>query len=567
MEGMDLEQDNDDLYLPRHLGECLKEDGSLDVDKYRRYMDHQDEVDELEEAKLLAMYDSDTGSGSGMDVEEDTAQTSKARKPRSPRRYQSIKPFYFNEKGEKVFLKPKQTHWYLCYVVSPILDCAKFQKKFRRRFRLPYKEFLATLEMMKEASHFVRWRSKDAVGQESSPLELMALGALRYLGRGLTFDDLEEYTAINEETHRQFFHIFIDWGSTNLFETFVKMPVTRQEYAKHRKEYSAGGLNGAGFSTDATNVVMWRCSHNLKQANMGWKQSHPARTYNMSCNHRRMILYTTKGHPSRWNDKTLAHFDEFLGQIHDGKILQDVSFYLYSWAGQVGNSEIEATKYNGAWGLVDNGYHKWACTQAPAKNNLLRSEERLSEWIESFRKDAECCFGILKGRWRVLKTGIRLEGSEAADKVWLTCCALHNFLLIADGNDEWDGAVGQNEVEEMRRMAPFALQRLSDNELREFGSREHERSACQEEQRQAAIRRQRGQLQEEENEEPDFVPGDDDHLTGSSQKLHPIYGGVLVNSLCYDDFRFRLVEHFDIQFRQNRIKWPERRSNDSNNNN
>ena len=77
------------------------------------------------------------------------------------------------------------------------------------------------------------------------------------------------------------------------------------------------------------------------------------------------------------------------------------------------------------------------------KNQASLVEQRLSEFIESFRKDSECVIGILKGRWRVLKTGIRLHGAETADKVWLTCCALHNMLLEADGkSDEWEGELG-----------------------------------------------------------------------------------------------------------------------------
>jgi DDE superfamily endonuclease len=62
---------------------------------------------------------------------------------------------------------------------------------------------------------------------------------------------------------------------------------------------------------------------------------------------------------------------------------------------------------------------------------LASTEKRLSQWIESFRKDVECVFGILKGRFRILKTGIRLDGPEAADNVWLTCCASHNLLLAS----------------------------------------------------------------------------------------------------------------------------------------
>jgi hypothetical protein len=307
---------------------------------------------------------------------------------------------------------------------------------------MPYSAYVDLLQKLQSAEEFRRWLGKDAVGDEASPIGLLLLGALRYLGRGLTFDDLEEYTAIGEETHRQFFHIFIEYGEKTLYPEYVVMPRTAAEFQQHQFEYDVGGLTGAGYSTDGTNVIMWRCEHNLKQANTGFKDSHPARTYNVSVNHRRQILYSTKGHPGRWNDKTLAMFDEFLSGIHDGKILQDVEFELLSWKDCNVGGEVVKTKYRGAWGLVDNGYHRWACTQAPSKVNSLLIEQRLSDWIESFRKDSECVFGILKGRWRILKTGIRLEGAQAADRVWLTCCALHNMLLKLDGLDErWDAGV------------------------------------------------------------------------------------------------------------------------------
>jgi hypothetical protein len=88
------------------------------------------------------------------------------------------------------------------------------------------------------------------------------------------------------------------------------------------------------------------------------------------------------------------------------------------------------------------------------KTTMDRREIRFSEWLESMRKDVECTFGILKGRWRILKTGIRLHGVDNADKIWLTCCALHNWLLEIDGLDEswedgvpsdWEGELGNHE--------------------------------------------------------------------------------------------------------------------------
>ena len=90
--------------------------------------------------------------------------------------------------------------------------------------------------------------------------------------------------------------------------------------------------------------------------------------------------------------------------------------------------------------LVDNGYHAWANTVPPFSNTAFRDEIRWSEWLESMRKDVECRFGIMKGRWRILKTGVRLHKVQSVDMIWATCCALHNMLFEVDGFDEpWDG--------------------------------------------------------------------------------------------------------------------------------
>ena len=97
------------------------------------------------------------------------------------------------------------------------------------------------------------------------------------------------------------------------------------------------------------------------------------------------------------------------------------------------------------------------------KTTAFRDEIRFSDWIESMRKDVECTFGILKGRWRVLRYGIKLWGIKSTDRVWLTCCALHNWLLEVDGLAKgWENGVKSNwETEpDDPRDVPFAIRRL-----------------------------------------------------------------------------------------------------------
>ena len=186
---------------------------------------------------------------------------------------------------------------------------------------MPYAQFLELVDKVIDSGMFEAHLGKDAVGKPSASIQLLILCCLRYLGRGLTFCDLEEMTVISQETIRRFFHKFIEFGSTQLFDEYVQFPTDAASATSHAAEFHSAGMHGAVASTDATNVILWHCYHNLSIHNQGYKQNHPARSYNVSCNHRRRILYTTRGHPARWNDKTVIRFDEFVTGIHDSKLL------------------------------------------------------------------------------------------------------------------------------------------------------------------------------------------------------------------------------------------------------
>ena len=102
--------------------------------------------------------------------------------------------------------------------------------------------------------------------------------------------------------------------------------------------------------------------------------------------------------------------------------------------------------------MVDNGYLKWSMTVPPFKLSAEANKCYWSEWLESLLKDVECALEILKGRWRILKTEIRLDGVEVVDKIFKICCALHNWLLDIDGLDgEWDGIMGCIDPSEVLR--------------------------------------------------------------------------------------------------------------------
>jgi hypothetical protein len=93
----------------------------------------------------------------------------------------------------------------------------------------------------------------------------------------------------------------------------------------------------------------------------------------------------------------------------------------------------------GLWVICDGGYHKWKFLQCPLHIPIGEAQTAWSKKLESLRKDVECTYGILKGRFRILKYGIRCTDPEKVNDIVFTCMTLHNMLLEWDRLDVWEG--------------------------------------------------------------------------------------------------------------------------------
>ena len=142
------------------------------------------------------------------------------------------------------------------------------------------------------------------------------------------------------------------------------------------------------------------------------------------------------------------------------------------------------------------------------------------------QKDVESTFCIMKGRFTILKTGIKLQNFELTDQVWLTCCALHNMLLFADGLDQgWErGDLSYWKREGLAIDEPpgisFAETRLNRNYSKATGV----------------------------NDESELNESDNHFI-----ELATHNGKRYLNELPLRVFKKLLANHFDIRFRQSTI--------------
>jgi hypothetical protein len=241
----------------------------------------------------------------------------------------------------------------------------------------------------------------------------------------------------------------------------------------------------------------------------------------------------------------MVRLDAFISGICDGNNLQDNDFELLDH-NREGN--IIAVKHKGVYVIVDNGYLQWSCTVPPFTITSDIDKIRWSNWLESMRKDVECTFGILKGRWRILKSGIWLQGVKQVNNIWLMCCALNNWLLEIDGLNaewsevsmpvsDWEGKLGDTNLEGIRHeTVPWSLVRLSQRmdprTLDLLGMGPGNDVVCE----------QHIQPEEDDNTNDDGV--------NSVRR---------VNNNLLKIFWRKLVNHFKILFSRNEIKWPEQR--------
>ena len=185
--------------------------------------------------------------------------------------------------------------------------------------------------------------------------------------------------------------------------------------------------------------------------------------------------------------------------------------------------------------MVDNGYLSWSCTVPPATNGTTYEMIRFSEWLESMRKDVECTFGIMKGRFCLLRYGLRFQSIDKCDQLFLTCCALHNMLLEKDGlHKNWNKGVRSNwehsHSRDTKKITPYAISRLN------YPNTTNTKDTVN-----------------------DSTTTDSFGTHISTQcKNYTVNNKRIVAKMPLALFCRCLVNHFDIRFKQNDIVWPSR---------
>jgi hypothetical protein len=293
--------------------------------------------------------------------------------------------------------------------------------KFRLRFRVPFPLFkMRLIPAIEEAKIF------NAERCSYIPLEFKVMIALRIIGRDTDCDTASELSGVPKSTCNTILKQFCAGFVEHFYDSFVYFP-GGEELKKIMDTFGRVGFPGAMGSMDVTHFRWLACPK--KQFNYcKGKYPFPTLACQAIVDHNRRILFLSDLYDGRENDKNITTDDTFTYAIMFGKF-NSVKYKLYDEHGVLRMCE-------GGYIIVDGGYQNLPCFVDPLHEANGHKEVHWSEFLESVRKDVECTFGILKGRFRILRNGLQYD-RDVSTNIVKTCSILHNMLLAYDGLDEF----------------------------------------------------------------------------------------------------------------------------------
>jgi len=345
------------------------------------------------------------------------------------------------------------------------MESTKSGRNFRRKFRLSAPLFDYIVATVLHRGFFPEYdchgSGTDGFRRPIPSLQVKMLCVFRLLGSGGDFTCVFDGSKIDEQTVRKFFYRFNLMFARSLYREWVHPPCTEQDVKETLSIYERLGLPGAIGSTDCFHLFWDRCPAQLKVDCKNGRYKRCTLVWSIANDHHRRIYSITDPFHGCASDKTIQLYDGFLRSVHAKKdpLIADASYTLFDEAGR-------PQERVGAWLLCDNGYHKFETMQCPPSHCTTQEEVIFREVLESARKSSECCIGILKQRFWIMKNPLRLTSKTDIANIVYTCAILHNMLLHYDGfdrlwtADDWLTMDPTNSDEEeenaakMRRLIP-----------------------------------------------------------------------------------------------------------------
>jgi len=294
---------------------------------------------------------------------------------------------------------------------------AVLRREFESKVRMPLRLYQRLRDEMTSDNAM---RERDT----AVPLELKLIASLRFLAVGSGWDAIEDAMNISRPVLSKWFdERFIPWMLRHKYPLHVRHAETEEELAALMAPWREAGFPGCVGCCDATHIRYGGFEAFDKWKYCG-KGGVPTLTVNCTTDFWGRFIHVSHLSPGSENDKTLIKSDAFQSRVMvDNPLYTKANFTLQT-------SHTQNEQHEGVYVLTDGGYCGWRTTVSPIAHPRPGSaEERWNKHHESLRKNVECAFGIIKIRFRVLRSTILRRDTNAVEDMFKVCACLHNMLI------------------------------------------------------------------------------------------------------------------------------------------
>ena len=204
---------------------------------------------------------------------------------------------------------------------------------------------------------------------------------------------------------------------------FIRPPSTEEEITFTLTLYEAINLPGCIGSTDGIQIPWANVPHAIREMYKG-KGGRYSIGYSMTVSRDLYCQSIGFVYAGSHNDIIKAAFDPCIQRVRTDPTFKNRKFKEIA----ADDSTVEVT---GVYLRGDRGCPRYEMLQQPAASSSLDPQlVQLNELFDASRKDVERFFGVLKSRWRILKTPIHLRDVSDMDDMMKCCVVLHNWYLL-----------------------------------------------------------------------------------------------------------------------------------------
>lgn len=167
--------------------------------------------------------------------------------------------------------------------------------------------------------------------------------------------------------------------------------------------------------------VHWKNAPSANRYAFGGKDGEPSLNIEAVANKRLYCWHLSCGHPGAMNDLNVVRRSPLINAILRGDFLNYPSDLEFSTGEQT---------FTSPYFLADGIYPSWPIFMALYGVLSGRSKERRFDVLqERVRKDVECLFGCVKGRWHVLTSRLHTWSASQISKIVKVCFLRHNMIV------------------------------------------------------------------------------------------------------------------------------------------